>query len=102
MSNLYWEVDKLQRYATIAYLIICITSFAAASKIVEIVVGNQYLEAILAFRLLLIAVFFINANAFRVNFLLVSGNADIFVKIHFVIDVVGSIIVFSFCYFFSY
>jgi PST family polysaccharide transporter len=95
-------VDKLQRYTTIAHLIICITFFLIAPKVVEIVAGNYYVETVLAFRLLLIAVLFINANAFRVNFLLVSGNADIFAKIHLVMGSVGSIMVFLFCYFFSY
>jgi PST family polysaccharide transporter len=94
--------DKLQRYTTIAYLIICITFFIIAPKVVEIVAGSSYEETILTFRLLLIAVLFINANAFRVNFLLVSGNADIFAKIHLVMGTVGSIMVFLFCYFFSY
>jgi len=94
--------DKLQRYTTIAYLIICITFFIIAPKVVEIVAGSSYEETILTFRLLLIAVLFINANAFRVNFLLVSDNADIFAKIHLVMGTVGSIMVFLFCYFFSY
>ena len=94
--------DKLQRYTTIAYLIICITFFIIAPKVVEIVAGSSYKETVLAFRLLLIAVLFINANAFRVNFLLVSGNADIFAKIHLVMGSVGSTMVFLFCYFFSY
>jgi PST family polysaccharide transporter len=94
--------DKLQRYTTIAYLIICITFFVIAPKVVEIITGSHYVETILAFRLLLIAVLFINANAFRVNFLLVSDNADIFAKIHLVMGTVGSIMVFLFCYFFSY
>jgi PST family polysaccharide transporter len=94
--------DKLQRYTTIAYLIICTTFFIIAPKVVEIVAGSSYEETVLAFRLLLIAVLFINANAFRVNFLLVSGNADIFAKIHLVMGSVGSIMVFLFCYFFSY
>jgi PST family polysaccharide transporter len=110
LSKIYTEnrwrakfiADKLQRYTTIAYLIICITFFIIAPKVVEIVAGSPYEETILAFRLLLIAVLFINANAFRVNFLLVSGNADIFAKIHLVMGTVGSIMVFLFCYFFSY
>jgi len=94
--------DKLQKYTTIAYLIICTTFFIIAPKVVEIVAGSSYEETVLAFRLLLIAALFINANAFRVNFLLVSGNADIFAKIHLVMGSVGSIMVFLFCYFFSY
>jgi PST family polysaccharide transporter len=94
--------DKFQRYTTIAYLIICITFFIIAPKVVEIVAGSSYEETVLAFRLLLIAALFINANAFRVNFLLVSGNADIFAKIHLVMGSLGSIMVFLFCYFFSY
>jgi len=94
--------DKLQKYTTIAYLIICTTFFIIAPKVVEIVAGSSYEETVLAFRLLLIAVLFINANAFRVNFLLVSGNADIFAKIHLVMGSVGSIMFFLFCYFFSY
>jgi len=94
--------DKLQRYTTLAYLMICITFFLIAPKVVEIVAGSSYEETALAFRLLLVAVLFINANAFRVNFLLVSGNADIFAKIHLVMGSVGSIMVFLFCYFFLY
>jgi len=94
--------DKLQRNTTLAYLMICITFFLIAPKVVEIVAGSSYEETALAFRLLLVAVLFINANAFRVNFLLVSGNADIFAKIHLVMGSVGSIMVFLFCYFFLY
>jgi PST family polysaccharide transporter len=95
-------IDKFQRYTTIAYLIICTVFFIIAPKFVEIVVGSYYEETVLAFRLLLIAVLFINANAFRINFFLISGNEDIFTKIHIIIGTVGLIMVFLFSYFLSY
>lgn len=76
--------------------------FVVAPWIVNIVCGTKYPQATLTLRLLLVAVFFINANAFRVQFLLVSGHMDLYSKIHVIIALVGLPLIFILIYYFSY
>lgn len=95
--------NKFQKLTTIGYLIVTPIMIFAAPWIVELIAGYPYGEIILAFRILLIAVFFININAFRVNYLLVSGRNDVFAKIHVGLEgILGTILVFSSVYALSY
>ena len=61
-----------------------------------------YPETVLALRLLLIAVFFVTANAFRVQFLLVCGKTHIYSRIHVIMAMVGLPLIFLLIYSFSY
>lgn len=60
-----------------------------ADIIVKLVCGKVYPEAVLSLRLLLIAVFFVASNAFRVQFLLVCGKTHIYSRIHVVMAMIG-------------
>ncbi len=70
--------------------------------IVSIVCGGDYPETVLSLRLLLTAVFFVSANAFRVQFLLVCGKTDLYSKIHVTMALIGLPLIFLLAYSFSY
>lgn len=95
-------MKKFQNFTTVGYLIGLPIVYFLAPWIVKLIAGNPYPEVILAFRLLLLAVFFINANAFRVQFLLVSGKDNVYLKIHIIMGVVGLLLTFLMTYFFSF
>lgn len=94
--------NRFQYITTISYLLFLPIVFFLAPLIVTIIAGKPYEEIILAFRILLIAVFFINANAFRIYYLLVAGKSDIYAKIHVSLGLFGTILVFLLSYIFSY
>ncbi|MEM2772382.1 MAG: flippase [Candidatus Pacearchaeota archaeon] len=82
-------MKKLQKITTATYLCFCVFLFLSSKIIVLTVSGGRYTETINAFRLLSIAIFFISANAFRVQFLLVSGDYELFSRIHVAISLFG-------------
>lgn len=93
---------KIQNNTTISYLIILPAVCLLSPWIVKAICGTEYKEVILSTRLLLASVFFIVANAFKVQFLLVCGRADIYSKIHVLIAAIGLPLIFILIYFFSY
>lgn len=82
-------VKKLQNITTLCAVIAVAIIFYFAPLIIKLVCAVRYKEVIAIFRLLLISVLFIDANAFRVNFLVISGKSDLFAKIHIISAVVG-------------
>ncbi|MCD6105628.1 MAG: flippase [Thermosipho sp. (in: Bacteria)] len=110
LSKIYLEnkekakklMDRFQNLTIVIYLLVLPLIFVATPPIVKIVTGAPYKEVIVSFRLLLIAVFFINANAFRVQFLLVMGKYNIFARIHLIMGIIGLLLTFLATYFFSY
>jgi len=95
-------MHKIQNSTTLAYAITLPVIFLLAPWIIKIVCGIKYKEVIASLRLLLLSVFFISANAFRVQFLLVSGKPGIYSKIHIAAALVGLPLIFALIYFFSY
>jgi len=93
---------KIQKSTTFGYLIALPFVFFAAPLLVTIICGRGYPEVIIALRLLLLSVFFIGANAFRVQFLVVCGRADIYAKLHVVAALVGLPLIFVLIHYFSY
>ncbi len=93
---------RLQRYTTLGYTALLPVLFIFAPQIVRLVTGGAYEETILSFRLLLVAVLFINANAFRIQFMLISGRTELYARIHLVASALGTLLVFVGTYFFSY
>ena len=63
--------------------------FIFAPLLVRVACGENYPGIVLTLRLLLIAVFFIASNAFRVQFLLISGNTHTYSKIHVTMALIG-------------
>jgi PST family polysaccharide transporter len=60
-----------------------------APAIIRLTCGGDYPVAVLTLRLLMLSVFFVSWNAFRVQFLLVSGHTDIYAWIHIRMATIG-------------
>ena len=82
-------MQNLQQITTSISLLCLPLIFIFASWIITLVCGATYAETVLSLRLLIISVFFITANAFRVQFLLVCGKTDIFARIHVTMAMLG-------------
>jgi len=95
-------MKRFQKFTTLAYLIGLPIVYFLSPWLIKIITGEPYPEVILALRLLLLAIFFINANAFRVNFLLISGRDNIYSKIHIIMGIIGLFLTFLMTYFFSF
>ena len=95
-------MEKIQKSTTMAYALALPIAFLTAPFIVRIVCGAEYKEVAIVLRLLLISVFFITANAFKVQFLLVFGRPDVYAKIHVATALVALPAIFIFIQNFSY
>ncbi len=82
-------MQQIQLITIIISLIFLPIIFIFAPFIVRLVCGGNYPPTVLSLRLLLISVFFISANAFRVQFLLVCGKTDIYSRIHVTMAMIG-------------
>ena len=82
-------MQRIQHITVNISLIFIPAFFIFAHPIVKIFCGGDYSETVLSLRLLLIAVFFVSANAFRVQFLLVCGKTHIYSRIHVVMAMIG-------------
>ncbi len=88
---------------TIMVSLICLPLiFMVADSIILLVCGKSYPETVLSLRLLLVAVFFVAANAYRVQFLLVCGKTHIYARIHVIMAMVGLPLMFLLVFSFSY
>jgi polysaccharide transporter, PST family len=88
---------------TIRIALICLpVIFIGADSIVKIVFGGEFPETALSLRLLLISVFFVSANAFRVQFLLVCGKTKIYSRIHVYMALLALPFLFILTHYFSY
>jgi len=95
-------MKRFQKFTILVYLIWLPIIYFLSPLLIKIIAGEPYPEVILAFRLLLLAIFFINANAFRVNFLLISGRDNIYSRIHIIMGTIGLFLTFLMTYFFSF
>ncbi len=97
--NLMRQIQQITTYISLICLPLL---FVFADLIVKVVCGGEYPETILTLRLLLISVFFVTANAFRVQFLLVCGKTHIYSRIHVIMAMIGLPLIFLLVYSFSY
>jgi len=98
-----FDIMKQVQLITVIVSLICLPLiFMAAPLIVRLVCGGTYPAAVLSLRFLLISVFFIASNAFRVQFLLVCGKTGIYSKIHITMAAIGFPLIIIFIYSFSY
>jgi PST family polysaccharide transporter len=98
-----YEIMVRIQEITILISLICLPIvFIFSERIIKIVCGGDYATANLSLRLLLIAVFFVSANAFRVQFLLVCGKTEIFSRIHVVMAIIGLPLIVLLTYSYSY
>jgi len=86
----------------IGYLLTLPLVFLYADFIVNIVCGIQYPQAANVLRLLLLGVFFVGANAFRIQFLLICGRTDIYSKLHITAASFGLPLIFILIHYYSY
>ncbi len=97
MSKLYQKnrrlaFDTMTQVQEITMKIALITIpifFLLAPYIVKLICGNDYAEITLTLRLLLVAILFVSANAFRVQFLLVCGKTQTYANIHILMAFLG-------------
>jgi PST family polysaccharide transporter len=102
-KNLAFKLMQQIQLITIIVSLICLPLvFIFAPVIVRIVCGGQYPETVFSLRLLLIGVFFVASNAFRVQFLLVSGKTELYSRIHLTIAMIGLPLIVGLIYRFSY
>lgn len=85
---------QIQQVTAIVSLVVLSITFILAPVIVKLFFGGNYYSTVLSLRLLLIAVFFVCANAFRVQFLLVCGKTNIYSRIHVFMSMVGLPLIF--------
>lgn len=102
-KNMALEMMRhIQHIAINISLIFLVLFFILAHLIMKIFCGVDCFEMVLSFRLLLLSVFFISANAFRVQFLLVCGKTQAYSRIHVIMASIGLPLIFLLTYYFSY
>ena len=85
-----FEIMYQVQFITVVVSLICLPLiFILAPMIVKLVCGGTYPAAILSLRFLLVSVFFISSNAFRVQFLLVCGKTEAYSRIHITMAAIG-------------
>ncbi len=95
-------MQQVQWITIMISLIFLPVVFILAPWIVKLVCGGSYPATIMSLRLLLISVFFISSNAFRVQFLLVCGQTKIYSRIHITMATIGLPLIILLIYRFSY
>jgi PST family polysaccharide transporter len=85
-----FEIMRQIQLITIIVSLVFIPLFLIfAPFIIKLVCGGVYPAAVLSLRFLLVSVFFISANAFRVQFLLVCGQTKTYSQIHITMALIG-------------
>ncbi|MBI5873156.1 MAG: flippase [Candidatus Omnitrophica bacterium] len=95
-------MQHIQQFTVNVSLVCLPIIFILSPLIIRVFCGGDYPEAVLTLRLLLIAVFFVSANAFRVQFLLVCGKTETYSRIHLFIAMIGLPTIFLLVYSFNY
>ncbi len=93
---------RIQDGITLGFVVSLPIAYILAPLIIRITCGAVYPEVVFILRLLLTAVFFVGANNFKVQFLLVCGKQDLYAKIHVTAAIIGVPIIFIFINQFSY
>lgn len=93
---------KIQDSTTSIFAIVIPIIFLLTPMITRILCGIESQEAITSLRLLLVSAFFVGANAFKVQFLLVCGRADLYSKIHVLAALIGLPLVFILITYYSF
>jgi len=95
-------MKKIQQITVMISMICLPLIFIFAGGIVRLVCGGLFPETVLALRILLVGVFIVNSNAFRIQFLLVCGKTFIYSRIHVIMAMVGLPLIFLMICSFSY
>jgi PST family polysaccharide transporter len=95
-------MHKVQHTTTLTALIAIPIIFFISPFIVKLACGKEFPDVVISLKVLLLSVFFISANAFKVQYLLVSGRPDIYARIHVGAALIGLPLIFIFIYYFSF
>ena len=95
-------MNKIQDSTALMFILIIPLAILASPLITKVACGLRYPEVISSLRILLIGVFFVAINAFRIQFLLVSGRPNIYSRIHFLAALAGLPLIFIFIFYFSF
>ena len=93
---------KTQKNTILSYAIALPVIYILTPWVTMLICGVAYKEVIITIRILLFAIFFIVAKAFRIQFLIVGGKADLYSKIHIAAALVGLPLIFLSIDYFSY
>jgi len=93
---------RIQDGITLGFVVSLPIAYFIAPWIISLACGVAYQEIVFALRLLLAAVFFVGANNFKVQFLLVCGKQDLYAKIHVTAALVSLPLIFILIAQFSY
>ncbi|MDD5255434.1 MAG: flippase [Candidatus Omnitrophica bacterium] len=95
-------MQRMQQITTYIASLCLPLIFIFANPIIRIACGGDFDEAIISLRLLLVGVYLVSINAFRVQFLLVCGKTHIYSRIHVIMAIVGLPLLFLLIDSFSY
>lgn len=93
---------RIQDNITLGFVISLPIAYFLAPWIIKFTCGVAYKEVVFTLRLLLGSVFFVGANNFKVQFLLVCGKPDLYAKIHVSAALCGLPLIFLLIRYFSY
>lgn len=98
----YRLMNKIQDSTTLTFTLLIPVAILASPLITKVVCGAKYHEVISSLRILLVGVFFVAINAFRVQFLLVCGRPSLYSRIHIVAALIGLPLIFTLIFYFSF
>jgi len=93
---------RIQDGITLGFVVSLPIAYIISPWIIQIACGAPYKEVVFTLRLLLVAIFFVGANNFKVQFLLVCGKQDLYARIHVTAALVGVPLIFLLIHHFSY
>jgi len=93
---------RIQDGITLGFVVCLPIAYFLAPWVIRMLAGTAYPEVVFTLRLLLAAVFFVGANNFKIQFLLVCGKQDLYAKIHIIAALIGLPLIFILIHQFSY
>ncbi len=95
-------MNRAQDSITLVFILMIPLAILGSPLIVRIVCAQKFPEVIASLRILLIGVFFVAINVFRIQFLLVAGKAKSYSKVHFRAALIGLPLILFSTFFLSY
>jgi PST family polysaccharide transporter len=81
--------ERFQRFATLAYLVIAPLAALLVPFVIDRYVTPLPPGAASTFRLLMVASLVVNSNPFRLQYLLVAGRSNLYLRIHLLAGILG-------------
>lgn len=96
------SMRRFQLWTTLAYTAGILIVMPLAGWVVRLVARQEYPETVLSLQLLLAGVWIINCNAFRLQFLLVSKRYKVYSGLQLAAGTIGSVLLFTGSWAYSY